>query len=141
MMNEVFLDATHIIALTSATDQHHDAARRWQHHLEEQRARFVTTQAILLEVGNALAGHRFRRAAVTIITALEQDPTVQVVPLTADLFAQGFRLFAERPDKEWGLVDCISFAVMGERGLRAALTADAHFRQAGFRTLLLEPLP
>ncbi len=38
--------------------------------------------------------------------------------------------------KEWGLTDCISFVVMQKRSITEALTADDHFRQAGFRALL-----
>jgi uncharacterized protein len=47
-------------------------------------------------------------------------------------------LFRNRPDKEWGLVDCISFVVMTEKGIAQALTADQHFNQAGFKALLLQ---
>jgi hypothetical protein len=39
-------------------------------------------------------------------------------------------------DKEWSLVDCISFAVMKQRKIKEALTADHHFVQAGFRAIL-----
>jgi hypothetical protein len=45
-------------------------------------------------------------------------------------------LFKQRKDKEWGLVDCVSFIVMQNRGMTDALTADTHFQQAGFRPLL-----
>ncbi len=140
-MTEVFLDTSHIIALASATDQYHEDARRWQFHLERLNTRGLTTQAVLLEVGNALSKRHLRRGAVAVVDGFSHDPTVDIVPLTPDLFDQGFALFGERPDKEWGLVDCVSFAVMRERGLGDALTADIHFRQAGFRALLLEPLP
>jgi len=34
--------------------------------------------------------------------------------------------------------DCISFIVMQDMGIIDALTTDDHFRQAGFRTLLIE---
>ena len=47
-------------------------------------------------------------------------------------------LYRARPDKEWGLTDCVSFTVMTDRGLTEALTTDDHFRQAGFRALLLD---
>ena len=49
---------------------------------------------------------------------------------------RGVALFAQRPDKEWSLTDCISFVVMREHGLSDALTADHHFEQAGFVPLL-----
>jgi predicted nucleic acid-binding protein len=47
-------------------------------------------------------------------------------------------MYRDRPDKAWSLTDCISFEVMREAGLTDALTADEHFRQAGFRAVLLE---
>jgi len=34
------------------------------------------------------------------------------------------------------ILNCISFAVMTDRGLTDALTGDHHFEQAGFRALL-----
>jgi predicted nucleic acid-binding protein len=81
---------------------------------------------------------RYRQATIELLNSLEADPNVEIIPLTEDLYARAFRLFRERPDKEWGLTDCISFVVMHERGLIAALTTDEHFQQAGFRALLRE---
>lgn len=67
---------------------------------------------------------------------MEADPNIEVVPLSEEFYAKAFALFRDRMDKEWGLTDCISFVVMRERGISDALTADDHFRQAGFRPLL-----
>ncbi len=39
-------------------------------------------------------------------------------------------------DKEWGLVDCVSFVTMNQLGITEALTTDRHFEQAGFVALL-----
>jgi len=52
------------------------------------------------------------------------------------VFHAGLDLYASRPDKEWSLTDCISFAVMQDLGLNDALTGDHHFTQAGFTILL-----
>lgn len=60
------------------------------------------------------------------------------ISVSTELFDRAVALYAARMDKEWGITDCISFVVMQERGLTAALTTDAHFEQAGFRALLLE---
>ena len=44
-------------------------------------------------------------------------------------------------DKEWGLTDCVGFAIMQERGISDAATTDEHFQQAGFRALMRLPAP
>lgn len=89
-----------------------------------------------MEIGNALSKQRYRPAAVELLLSLENDPKVEIVPVSGDLYAQAFKLFSERSDKEWGLVDCVSFVVMRERGITDALTSDDHFRQAGFNALM-----
>jgi predicted nucleic acid-binding protein len=136
---EVFLDTSYAIASVAPRDRHFARAQLLADHLELQRTRFVTTQAVILEIGNALARSRYRHTAVTLIGQLRADPDVEILPLNEDLLDAGVQLFQSRPDKEWGLIDCLSFVVMRERGLTDALTADDHFRQAGFRALLLEP--
>lgn len=135
-MVEVFLDTSFAIALSSVTDQNHLRAVELAQQLEAEETLLVTTQAILLEIGNALSKQRYRAAAIQLLESLEADSKVEVVPLTERLYGLGFKLFREREDKEWGLVDCISFIVMQERGITEALTADNHFQQSGFRALL-----
>lgn len=135
-MNEVFLDTSFVIALSSITDQHHAKAIKLATQLETHQTRLVTTEAILLEIGNALSKSKYRMAAIQLLESLENDPNVEIISLTKDLYFAAFRLFKQRPDKEWGLVDCVSFIVMQNRGITDALTADAHFQQAGFRALL-----
>jgi predicted nucleic acid-binding protein len=138
MVVELFLDASYAIALGSPKDQHHARAVALAQQIEAERTRLVTTRAVVLEIGNALARPRHRRAAVTLLDALERDSNVDVVPLSEALYQQGWTLYRERPDQEWGLTDCISFALMRERGITEALSADDHFRQAGFRALLID---
>jgi len=138
MRREVFLDASFAIALSSARDDFHTRAVLLAAQLHEAGTQLVTTRAVLLEIGNALSKQRYRSAAIQLLNAVEADSDVEIVPLSERLYARAFKLYRERPDKEWGLTDCISFAVMDERGLTEALTADEHFRQAGFRVLLRE---
>jgi predicted nucleic acid-binding protein len=134
-MNEVFLDTSFAIALSSVTDQNHARAVELANQIESNSIRLVTTQAILLEIGNALSKQKYRAAAIQLLESLEADPSVEVVLLTNSLYL-AFDLFKKREDKEWGLVDCISFIVMQDRGITDALTTDIHFQQAGFRALL-----
>jgi uncharacterized protein len=135
-MTEIFLDTSFAIALSSVTDQNHVRAVKLANQIETNKTHLVTTQAILLEIGNSLSKQKYRAAAIQLLDSLETDPSVEVVLLTNSLYKLAFNLFKRREDKEWGLVDCISFIVMQNRGITHALTADAHFQQAGFRALL-----
>jgi predicted nucleic acid-binding protein len=139
VQGNVFLDAAYAIALAAPSDQLHSWAVDLAQQLEENQTRMVTTQAVLLEIGNALSKLRYRAAAVELLSSLEADPAVEIVPLSAGLYTEAFDLFRERPDKEWGLIDCVSFVVMKSREITEALTADEHFEQYGFRALLREP--
>ncbi len=56
--------------------------------------------------------------------------------LTPPLFDRAFALYRTHQDKTWSLTDCLSFVVMRETGVSAALTSDRHFAQAGFQILM-----
>jgi len=136
--NEVFLDTSYVIALSSSGDQYHRQAERIANQLEKSKIRMVTTQAVILEIGNALAKQRYRNAAVELINSLKADENVEIAPVSVDLCERAFELYKDRTDKEWGLTDCISFIVMQDRGLSKVLTADEHFQQAGFQAVFLK---
>jgi len=135
---EVFLDTAYAIALSSPTDEFHVAALHLAARLEKSNTHLVTTRAVLLEIGNALSKQRYRVAAVKLLEAIEADDKVEIVPLSESLYQRAFQLFRERPDKEWGMIDCVSCVVMQERKITEALTTDEHFAQMGFRVLLRE---
>jgi len=136
----VFLDTSYAIALSAPADQLHETALLVAEQIESGNVSLVTTRAVTLEIGNALSKLRYRREAAELLRSLEDDPSVEIVPLTEELHGRALRLYCDRADKEWGLTDCVSFVVMQERGLTEALTADEHFRQAGFAALLREGL-
>jgi len=131
-MKRAFADTGYYLALLNARDQHHGAAaaaaREW--------TRFVLTDFVLVEVGNAVAASARRGTFPRLVRHLRQDPDTVVIPVSRELLAAGVDLYERRPDKDWSLTDCISFVVMDEEGLSDALTADHHFEQAGFRALL-----
>jgi uncharacterized protein len=138
MLAEVFLDTAYAIALSSPNDLFHLKATWLADQLDATNTRLITTRAVLLEIGNALSRQRHRSAAVRLLEALEADPQIEIIPFSEQLYTQALQLYRERPDKEWGLTDCVSFVVMHERGLSEALTTDEHFQQAGFRALMRE---
>ena len=134
---EVFIDTAGWIALVSPRDDFHSQAKEAYGQLK--KALRVTTDVILIEIGDTLRKPPLRPLAITLIEEIrlaERLGMVEIVQVDQELLEQGFALFQSRPDKEWSLTDCISFAVMQKRGIWQALTTDHHFEQAGFERLL-----
>lgn len=138
MKDEIFLDTAYAIALAAGTDHLHARAAALAKEIESARTKIVTTQAVILEIGNAMSKTRYRAAAVQLLLSLDTDPSITIVPHSTQLHAKAFELFQNRMDKEWGLIDCVSFIVMQERGIAEALAHDEHLEQAGFVALLRE---
>ena len=136
-----FADTAFWIALFRSRDQYHQNALAWQGYLLKSGASIITTEAVCWEWLNALSGAGTRRAAAHGFERVRRDPRIEIVPYSADLSEDALLLFANRSDKDWSLTDCLSFIVMGRKGLREALTADNHFEQAGFRAVLATAPP
>lgn len=134
MAGELFLDTSFAIALASKKDDLHPRAVSLAQEIKSQQNSLITTQAVLLEIGNSLSRFSTRSFCIAFLEELESDSITDV------LYDKAFDLFRSMRDKEWGLVDCISFIVMRERGSNHALTADEHFVQAGFRALLRDQI-
>lgn len=129
-----FLDTAYILALLNARDHYHETARAFFPRMRTAQEVWVT-EAILIEVGNILARSN-RAEAAAFIRTCETTSNIRIVPVDTALFGRALALYEQRSDKTWGLTDCLSFVVMQDHGLSDALTADDHFRQAGFRVLL-----
>ncbi|MBI4560285.1 MAG: type II toxin-antitoxin system VapC family toxin [Candidatus Hydrogenedentes bacterium] len=129
MAAPLFVDTSFVIALINLRDQHHAEAKQWA--VELAGVPLIVTDAVLLEIGNALA-RGFKGKAVEIIEHFLSAPEVEMVRVTPRLFEEAFAMYKAYLDKEWSFVDCISFKVMESNGIRQALAFDNHFRQAGF---------
>ena len=134
-LGDVFADTTYWIALIVKQDQYHERAQGWSLQIT---GRIVTTSAVLLETANALSRRAWRAAVVGLMDHLQQRADVSILPLSEEWWRRGLELYRSRDDKAWSLTDCVSFLVMQDGGLKDALTADEHFRQAGFRPVLLD---
>ena len=138
MNDRVFLDTAFVLALASPADQYNGKAKDLSRQIKQAGVSLVTTRAILIEIGDAMAGQRRRKAGMTMLESLEEDDSLEIIPNSEEFYSKAFDLFVSRPDKEWGMTDCISFVVMKEHGIREALKTDIHFKQAGFVALMRE---
>ncbi len=128
----VFMDTYGLIAWINTRDAAH---RRVKAYLDSYSGSIVTTEWVLLEFADAFSASSTKPFATEAIKRIHRVPMFLVVGFDPAVHQAGFDLYESRSDKDWSLTDCISFAVMTQRGLSEALTADHHFEQAGFRAV------
>lgn len=109
-----FLDTSYLVALTHKRDQYHAQAVHVSKSLEKP-LRLVTTEAVLMEFGNILSQVAVREKAFHYLQLLRNDINTEIISINSGLFEKGLADFGKYKDKEWGLVDCISFVVMREK--------------------------
>ena len=134
--DRLFLDTAFIQAQLNPRDSYHALAKQLLPRVRAAAEVWIT-EAILVEVGNAFSASK-REIASRFINNCYRTANINVVTVTPELLQQALNLYQSRPDKSWGLTDCISFVVMEINGLTDAATSDRHFVQAGFHALMLD---
>lgn len=126
-MISYFIDTSFALALASPKDALHSKAESVAREIKSDDIKLVTSQAVLLEIGNSLSKSGLRAFCIRFLENLDTDPNTTIISLSDELFDRAFEMFSNRDDKEWGLVDCVSFIVMHDYGIVGALTGDEHF--------------
>ncbi len=89
--------------------------------------------------GLAGSGSGLRKSAIDMVQSWPKLPRLTVVPIGRELLSRAEDLYRRSSDKKWGIIDCVSFAVMAEMHIQDALTYDHHFVQASFNALMWQP--
>lgn len=131
-MKAAFADTSFYVALANPRDRCHEAALRASLLWEDV---VVTTEYVLLELGNYFSSRSGRKIFVDLFQAVREDTQTEIISASPALFEEGVQAYSDRPDKQWSLTDCISFVVMNQRRITDTLTFDHHFEQAGYRIL------
>jgi hypothetical protein len=132
----IFLDSNGWVALLNTRDSLNAKADTLFRELGRAGRPIVLTDWIVAETGNGLARIPARALVRETVARFLRSPRFKIIFISPDLMERALKLYAERADKTWGLVDCASFVIMSEQGITEAFTTDRHFEQAGFRCLL-----
>jgi predicted nucleic acid-binding protein len=134
-MRQVFADTSYWIAVVNPRDQLHGKAVSVTRQLSSMK--IMTSEMVLVELLNSFSDSGPLREAVgSMVRGLRQSRELTIVPQTAEQFQSALLRYRQAADKSWSLTDCASFQAMEGEGIKAALTYDLHFAQAGFETLL-----
>lgn len=137
LRRRLFADTFYWVAVTDPKDPWHARAVAASEALGA--ARIVTTELVLVEVLNffADAGPHWRRAVVKAVRAIRHSAQIDVVPCAAGTsLEEGLEFYADRGDKGYSLIDCVSMLCMRREQIHEVLTHDHHFAQEGFALLL-----
>ena len=129
----VFLDTSGIVAVIDRNDSNHARADRlWRRILASEES-LVTSNYVLVETF-ALIQHRIGLEAVReLMRDVVPVLTIRWLGEGQHNSATGAVLAAGR--RRLSLVDCTSFEVMKEMGIRRCFAFDPHFREQGFECL------
>jgi len=75
---EAFIDTSFVVALVNQRDQYHAQALELARRFDKRS--LLTTDAVLLEIGNALA-RNFKGASIQIIEHFLTSDEVEIIPL------------------------------------------------------------
>ena len=135
-MKLVFADTLYGGAALHPQDQYRSHVIRAHETLGE--IHLVTTDEVLTELLDGLAqrGAHLREAAARAVRRILNDQSVTVHPQSRLSFLAGLRLYEQRYDKGYSLVDCVSMTTMRRQRISEILTKDHHFTQEGFKVVL-----
>jgi uncharacterized protein len=133
-MRGLLVDTAAWMALEVADDQNHHAALQFRQR-SRHVYRWVTTNWVIWETVTWLRRRVDHGAAVRFEKMVWASSRLDVISVTPDHEAGAWKIFRRYRDKDFGFVDCTSFAVMQALRIEAAFSFDTHFRQAGFRML------
>ena len=126
----VFVDTSALLAMLDADESsHRRCADAWTRLVTDDE-RLVTSSYVVVEVFALVQ----RRLGLDAVRALETSvmPLVQVLRVEEEIHRRAISALLAASRKKLSLVDCASFELMREYGIRSAFTLDRHFSDQGF---------
>ncbi len=126
----VFADTSAFYALLDADDENSGPSAGTWRELITSAENIVTTNYVLVETFALLQC----RLGLRAVREFQEDvvPVLHIEFVTPEIHRLGIAALLAASRRNLSLVDCVSFEVMRESGIRAAFTFDGHFREYGF---------
>ncbi len=126
----IFVDTSALYALLDADDENYGpAASTWREMMASDE-HVVTTNYVLVEtlalLQNRLGLRAVRKFQENVV------PVLEVEFVTPEMHRLGIVALLAASRRSLSLVDCVSFEVMRESGMKSAFTFDSHFQEYGF---------
>lgn len=129
----VFVDTSALYALLVSTEEDHEAAVAMLGRLVKAQRSLLASNYVLLETA-AVLQHRF---GLTAVRDLEDHlvPMLRVEWVSGETHERALERLLRMNRRELSLVDCTSFEIMDEHGVREAFAFDSDFAAEGYRVV------
>jgi predicted nucleic acid-binding protein len=127
----VFVDTSAYVAVAIRGDENHRQAVLTLRALTERRSRLYTTNFVAAETHAFVLARGGRDLALQTLGLIDHG-FEEVIRVGADDERQAREVLSRYRDKDFSLVDAMSFTVMSRLGITAAFAFDRHFVQHGF---------
>lgn len=131
-MRAVFADTSAWFALADRSSREHAAASAF---LASDPCRLVTSNLVFAETLSLMMKRIGKAAALSFGAKLRGSSRLRIIHADPATEERAWQYFESYRDKDWDLIDCVSFALMDRLGLDTAFTFDRHFSQKGFTTV------
>lgn len=99
--------------------------------LKSQNEPLVTTNLILAETISLVTKRVGKSAGVKLGELLLASRLLHVIFVDEPLQSEAWSLYKKYKDKDFDLIDAVSFTVCQKMGIKGAITLDGHFKQMG----------
>ena len=126
----IFVDTSAFYALLDRDDKNHQKGKKAWREILEGDSTLVTSNYILVETLALLQS----RLGLEAVRGFQEDvvPILKVEFVTPDMHRAGTAALLAAGRRGLSLVDCVSFEVMRDLGIKVAFTFDTHFKEQGF---------
>lgn len=135
MADEVLFDTSGFFALVDERDRVHQKAVAWI-EMQRRKIRPVSTEWIVGETCTLLVARSRPHLVARFLDYVDSSSALLLVNSDDTLLRAAKAVIRQQAKQGYSFVDCISFCLMKERGIRNAFTTDTHYQKAGFAALL-----
>jgi len=126
----VFVDTSAFYAFLDTHDRNHEIAKKAWTEFLSQGELLVTSNYVIVETDALLR----KRAGLAVVRKFHEDilPAITIAWVDQQIHASGVNATLAGSKGGPSLVDCVSFAMMRQLGLKDVFAFDSHFADQGF---------
>lgn len=134
-MNMVFVDTGGWIALTVRRDRYHKKTAACYRKLSKEKTLLVTTNYVLTETYTRIRYDDGHDKAIQFNSLIQEAIKIGRLHLewvTPVIHKEAWKIFEGYIDQDFSFVDCTSFVIAKQKGVKEAFGFDDHFKTMGF---------